>query len=288
MKSTVKGLAAAALIMTTFAASVPPTSAGFLSTSVCAESVLSAPTGFKTKSDKSDMTVKWNKVEGADAYRVYIKRPWDESYSVFKTVKSAKVVIDDLFTGEKISILVAPLEKNADGSYTEGETAAYTKTYKGKNFFWLKNGVMGFDKALLGKTPKQIKKLTGIELDPEKSDWVPNGYYAELLVNDDMLVQFAFDNKKKLVSASISTDEIFNSKVKKAADKIFGKGEKRSSKSAIYYAYTSGVDSNYDEVCFDLFTNTWDDGSRHFTQIYYNKEGLDAVWGDTVHYKVIK
>jgi len=84
---------------------------------------LPAPTGFKAKKTASSITLTWDAVDGADAYRVYLYNSKTGKYERYKTVSSAKCTIKDLNSGTKYKIKVVALQKQDNGKYKSGKTS---------------------------------------------------------------------------------------------------------------------------------------------------------------------
>ena len=78
---------------------------------------LKAPTGFKVTKTQTKITLKWDEVKGADAYRVYLYNEKTGKYETYKTVYTGVCNITDLKKGTKYKFKVTTLIKNSDGKY---------------------------------------------------------------------------------------------------------------------------------------------------------------------------
>ncbi|MBQ3161504.1 MAG: leucine-rich repeat protein [Oscillospiraceae bacterium] len=92
---------------------------------------LAAPAGFKASKSATKITLKWDAVDGADAYRVYMYNSKTGKYEKCKTVKSAKCTISGLKKGTQYKFKVVALD-TVNGKYKAGNTsksvAVTTKT----------------------------------------------------------------------------------------------------------------------------------------------------------------
>lgn len=81
---------------------------------------LAAPTGIKTSKTSSRVTLTWNSVSGADAYRIYIYDPDTGEYEQYKDVSETKCTISGLKSGATYKFKVAALEESG-GKYKAGK-----------------------------------------------------------------------------------------------------------------------------------------------------------------------
>lgn len=85
--------------------------------STYAASKLSAPKGFKAKStSKTSITLTWNKVSGADGYRIFMHSEKTDEYETYDTVKSTTYTVEDLSPGKTYKFKVAAVVKRS-GKY---------------------------------------------------------------------------------------------------------------------------------------------------------------------------
>lgn len=113
--------------------------------SVSAAMKLSAPSGLSYSATTDTITLKWDELSGADAYRIYMlandaeitgeEKLYmidDDLYFVYKTVTGNSCSVKGLSKGNTYHFRIAALEKN-DGKYIEGTKtgiiAADTKAY---------------------------------------------------------------------------------------------------------------------------------------------------------------
>ncbi len=96
---------------------------------------LNAPSNLKAKTSSETVTLTWNKVNGADAYRVYIYDEEEEAYVRYKTVRSTKCTVSGLTNGKSYKFRVAGAKYNAKTKkYTSGSACkSITATPKSKN-----------------------------------------------------------------------------------------------------------------------------------------------------------
>ena len=71
-----------------------------------------APTGLTASPTETSVTLKWDAVDGADAYRVYQYDREQKKFLKIKTIKGTAAVVKDLITGEKYYFKVAALSKD--------------------------------------------------------------------------------------------------------------------------------------------------------------------------------
>lgn len=86
------------------------------SSSSSSSSKLAAPTGFKVSKSQTKITLSWEAVKGADAYKVYMYNEKTGKYESYKNVSSAKCTVSGLKKGTKYKFKVAALVKK-DGKY---------------------------------------------------------------------------------------------------------------------------------------------------------------------------
>ncbi|MBQ5316281.1 MAG: fibronectin type III domain-containing protein [Oscillospiraceae bacterium] len=102
------------------------------SVSVSAATQLSAPSGLSVKSASGRMSIKWDPVKGAEAYRVYIYDTSARKWKKYKTVTTSVCSLTGLTKGQTYYFVLSALDKN-DDKYTEGKRTAKIKvTYDPK------------------------------------------------------------------------------------------------------------------------------------------------------------
>ncbi|MBP5604299.1 MAG: fibronectin type III domain-containing protein, partial [Ruminiclostridium sp.] len=83
-----------------FTAAVPVTAgAANVTTSAAVSAKLSAPTNVKAKISGTTAKLTWNKVNGADAYRVYKYNPDTKKYETYKNVSGTTCNVKGLTAG---------------------------------------------------------------------------------------------------------------------------------------------------------------------------------------------
>lgn len=127
MKNRIAAFAAAAAILS---AGVCAPAAGISPFSVTAEAAsasLPAPTGLLARYGKNSVSLSWNAVKGADAYRVYQYDAATKKFKSVKTVKSTSCSVNGLKTGTLYQFKVAPLKKNGSNYKLAGKKSETVK-----------------------------------------------------------------------------------------------------------------------------------------------------------------
>ena len=115
---------------------------------------LPAPQNIKASASANSVTLKWNKVSGADGYRVYMYDSDTKKYKCVKTVKGNKCTVDGLEFGDRYTFKVAAAKKT-NGKYKSGTLSGKIKAaavYSGEGLYegvWIagsKNKVTGYYK----------------------------------------------------------------------------------------------------------------------------------------------
>lgn len=86
------------------------------------DDALAAPTGIKSTKTKNTVTLTWNAISGADAYRVYIYDSSKGKYVKYKDVSGTKCTISGLASGTTYKFKVAALEE-VKGKYKAGKSS---------------------------------------------------------------------------------------------------------------------------------------------------------------------
>lgn len=81
-----------------------------------------APTDFKASKTNNSVTLSWDKVSGADLYRVYKYNEKAQKYEKYKDVTSAKCTISGLSANTKYQFKVTAYDK-VNGKYVKGGTS---------------------------------------------------------------------------------------------------------------------------------------------------------------------
>lgn len=81
-------------------------------------------TGTKvSKTTKTTLTLSWNKVKGADSYKVYVYKS-NKKWKDFETTKKTSITLKGLSAGTKYTVKVAAVNKGGRGAYSTGASAA--------------------------------------------------------------------------------------------------------------------------------------------------------------------
>lgn len=83
---------------------------------------LPSPDGIKASVSTDKITLKWDKVDGADAYSVYMLNAKTGKYEKYKTVKSEKCTVSGLSKNTKYKFKIVALD-SVNGKYKSGETS---------------------------------------------------------------------------------------------------------------------------------------------------------------------
>lgn len=94
----------------------------YASSSSSSSDKLAAPANFKASKSTNKITLKWDAVEGAEAYKIYMYNAETGKYEKYKTVKSAKCTISGLKKGTKYKFKVVALD-SVNGKYKAGKTS---------------------------------------------------------------------------------------------------------------------------------------------------------------------
>lgn len=81
---------------------------------------LAAPIGIKASKTSSSITLSWNKVSGADAYRIYMYDADTGEYEQYKDVSGTKCTVSGLKSGTAYKFKIAALEETG-GKYKAGK-----------------------------------------------------------------------------------------------------------------------------------------------------------------------
>ncbi len=81
-----------------------------------------APANFKASKTNNSITLKWDKADGADMYRVYKYNEKTGKYEKYKDVKSEKCTISGLSANTKYKFKVASYDE-VNGKYVKGESS---------------------------------------------------------------------------------------------------------------------------------------------------------------------
>lgn len=81
-------------------------------------------TGTKvSKTTKTTLTLSWNKIKGADSYKVYVYKS-NKKWKDFENTKKTSITLKGLSAGTKYTVKVAAVNKGGRGAYSTGASAA--------------------------------------------------------------------------------------------------------------------------------------------------------------------
>ena len=84
---------------------------------------LPAPTGLTAEKTSTKIVIKWDEVDGADAYRVYMRNSKTGKYEKYKTVKGEQCTVTDIQNNKEYKFIVAALDV-VNGKYVAGTNSA--------------------------------------------------------------------------------------------------------------------------------------------------------------------
>ncbi len=101
-----------------------------LTASISAASKLKAPTGLSATINDTNVKIKWKKVTGADAYRVYMYNASTKKYEKYKDVSSAACKVTNLKAGKEYKFKIAALVKSGKKYVVQTMTKPQSLTTK--------------------------------------------------------------------------------------------------------------------------------------------------------------
>ena len=72
------------------------------------------------------ITLKWDEVNGADRYAVYIYNAESKKYTLYQYVTSEKCTVTSLRSNTKYKFIIQSMKKASDGKYVSSEEAEYS------------------------------------------------------------------------------------------------------------------------------------------------------------------
>lgn len=193
--------------------------------SYAAETVLSAPYNVKAEVKNNTASLSWDKVDGADAYRIYKYDAGKKKYVKYKSITGNKIVIKNLEEGS-YKFKIAALTKNGK-SYKVGNTSkavtAKIQTSSKESKTRLKEVTLSAKEMAGAWDVYDFRYLTDISksntYNPSKKEWYDDLYMTTL--------QFVSE-QNVLIGCSDSYDKAeFNTSSKKIGTypyKIFTDG----------------------------------------------------------------
>lgn len=154
--------------------------------SYAAETVLSAPYNVKAKVKNNTVSLSWDKVDGADAYRIYKYDAVKKKYVKHKSITGNKIVIKNLEEGS-YKFKIAALTKNGK-SYKVGNTSkAITvkiQTSSKESKTKLKEAALSAKEMAGAWDFYDFRYRTDISksntYDPSKKEWYDSNYMTTL------------------------------------------------------------------------------------------------------------
>lgn len=143
----------------------------FAITAEAADSKLAAPKNLKAAAGDGKVTLTWDKVTGADAYRVYLYNAKTKKYEAYKLVNGTKATVTGLENGKTYKFKVAAAVKSGK-SYKTG-TASAAASAKPKAVL---KELTANEKNLVGTwefydISETVKYNKGTKYDPDKVEW---------------------------------------------------------------------------------------------------------------------
>ncbi len=212
-----------------------------------AEASLPAPGNIKAKIKDNTVILSWDKVDGADAYRIYTYDAAKKKYVKYKSVTGTKTVIKDLKKGTSYKFKVAALKKNGR-SYTVGTVskAVTAGTAKSDDTASVKAQKKSFKEISLS-----AKELAGAleyydfrylsdisrsgSYDPSKKEWTGSGYMSSIQVIDNKTAFIVYEDTVDWVDLNAASKKLGD-----ASYKIYTDG----TDNYLFYSFKNGDGSN--------------------------------------------
>lgn len=163
-----------------------------------ADSKLAAPKNLKAAAGDGKITLTWDKVKGADVYRVYIYNAETKKYEKCKLIKSEKATITGLENGKTYKFKVAAAVKSGKSYKTGKISAAISAKPKAAKKTPASSKLTEVDlkTADLKGTWEYydflyLKKYTsGAEYDPQKPEFEHSGMFSSVYIKDSSTAVF--------------------------------------------------------------------------------------------------
>lgn len=167
--------------------------AASITVSAASSKKLDAPKNLKvSKKTNSSVTLKWNKVTGADKYALYWYDSKTEKYVKIKSVSKTSCTVTGLDSGTKYQFKVAALVKGKDGKYTE-QTRSAAKSVTTEEYPAFVQPKFGAKKndTLKSMGKNNFVKIGTAEGDTYSTNVIYNGreVLCMLMFNDDDTVK---------------------------------------------------------------------------------------------------
>lgn len=210
----------------------------FAVTAEAADSKLAAPKNLKAAAGDGKVTLTWDKVSGADAYRVYLYNAETKKYEKCKSVKSAKATVTGLENGKTYKFKVAAAVKSGK-SYKTGKTSAAVSAKpetvgkapeksETKNEKPKMKEVNLSSKELVGSWVYydfwlKKKYTAGTSYDPNKIQFNSDGYLTQVLIIDEKTAVISIDTSE--YGKMTVPNTITNNKISDSYFKVYSYGE---------------------------------------------------------------
>ena len=193
-KSIIGAILAAVISVTAIA----PCNVVYADTSKTASAENDIPTNFKASKTATSITLSWDEVKGADAYKVYMFNSVSGEYEKYKNVTTNSCKITGLSKGTKYYFKVSVLKKKGD-KYTEKATSmsnrvsVTTKTSdtKSEKTSTKKDTIGEFSMPDLGSKKKNVLKTCGITNYKK----LGNIYYGDVMYAKHKSTLYLYFNK---------------------------------------------------------------------------------------------
>ncbi|MGN1303949.1 MAG: RHS repeat domain-containing protein [Oscillospiraceae bacterium] len=189
---------------------IPSAEVNDLFISASAASKLSAPSGIKAAAGTDKITLTWDKVSGADAYRVYMYDSNSKKFKKIMTTTETKTTITGLLSEESYRFMLSAVKKNGK-TYTGGENSkefkVTTKSIGSKNLVLMEYYEpcmeKGSDKDYFFEYDNngRIVGIKSYSLDSFRQDYENKGYISRELC--DYKVEYL---KNKIIMTVITNN----------------------------------------------------------------------------------
>ncbi len=225
-KTRLVGALLACTLAVTGISAVPELSTPFSAVSEAA-SKLAAPKGLKASVKKSSVTLTWNAVKGADAYRVYKYNDSKGKYETCKNVSGTSCTVKNLKDGTYKFRVAALVKSGSKYSVQTKSSAVSAKVKAGKTDTSASSSSLPISFPALGSSRANATKAIG--LAHETTFNVSADYTlvmgTKTVVKDDCMVIMYFNSNDKLFFEAVIIPEktITSTKLLETLRAVFGK-----------------------------------------------------------------